>query len=286
MEILRTTKELREYRQQIASEFLHTKDFSVGLVPTMGALHDGHLSLIAQSGRRDSHTIVSIFVNPTQFGANEDFGKYPRTLESDLAKCAKSGVSAVFTPSVNELYPNFEGSLDEITLVPPKCMGYVLEGFLRPTHFSGVLQVVLKLFHLSGAHRAYFGKKDAQQLLLLQKMLEDFFIPLEIVPCEIIRDSDGLALSSRNIYLDKSQRERALCIPRTIFLLQEKIAQGSTDTQELENLAQKNLADVCVFYAHFFNHRLERIDTIKKGQSIFLLCVGVGTTRLLDNFWC
>ena len=117
-------------------------------------------------------------------------------------------------------------------------------------------------------------------------MLEDFFIPLEIVPCEIIRDSDGLALSSRNIYLDKSQRERALCIPRTIFLLQEKIAQGSTDTQELENLAQKNLADVCVFYAHFFNHRLERIDTIEKGQSIFLLCVGVGTTRLLDNFWC
>ena len=166
---------------------------SVGFVATMGALHKGHLSLIEKSLQENTHTIVSIFVNPTQFGENEDFGSYPRTLEADLALCEKAGVSAVFAPSVEDMY-----STDEITFNPPKNMGYILEGFDRPTHFAGVIAVVLKLFMLIKPRKAYFGQKDAQQVLILQKMVRDLFLDIEIVPCEIVRDDDGLALSSRN----------------------------------------------------------------------------------------
>ena len=162
MQVLQSIKELKAFRESLGVQ-------SVGLVPTMGALHKGHLSLISESSRHNAHTIVSIFVNPTQFGQNEDLSTYPRTLEQDLALCENLGVSAVFAPSVEEMY----ASDDEIAILPPKMMGYVLEGFDRPTHFAGVLQVVLKLFMLTRPHKAYFGKKDAQQVLiqLLIKLL-------------------------------------------------------------------------------------------------------------------
>lgn len=255
---------------------------SVGFVATMGALHKGHLSLIEKSLQENTHTIVSIFVNPTQFGENEDFGSYPRTLEADLALCEKAGVSAVFAPSVEDMY-----STDEITFNPPKNMGYILEGFDRPTHFAGVIAVVLKLFMLIKPRKAYFGQKDAQQVLILQKMVRDLFLDIEIVPCEIVRDDDGLALSSRNIYLSAKEREIALCIPRTIALVKKEIDNGEVKVDKLKALALESLTQsgTTFFYADFFNRELKPIAVIKKQESIFLIALRVGKTRLLDNLW-
>ena len=281
MQVLQSIKELKAFRESLGAQ-------SVGLVPTMGALHKGHLSLISESSRHNAHTIVSIFVNPTQFGQNEDLSTYPRTLEQDLALCENLGVSAVFAPSVEEMY----ASDDEIAILPPKMMGYVLEGFDRPTHFAGVLQVVIKLFMLTRPHKAYFGKKDAQQVLIVQKMIRDLHLPLEIVACPIVRDDDGLALSSRNVYLSAQERESALCIPRTIERIESALNQGVLETKELENLARQTLdsskspAPIHIFYAYFCDHSLAPIARIKRGESLFLLAVRVGRTRLLDNLWC
>lgn len=255
---------------------------SVGFVATMGALHKGHLSLIEKSLQENTHTIVSIFVNPTQFGENEDFGSYPRTLEADLALCERAGVSAVFAPSAEDMY-----STDEITFNPPKNMGYILEGFDRPTHFAGVIAVVLKLFMLIKPRKAYFGQKDAQQVLILQKMVRDLFLDIEIVPCGIVRDDDGLALSSRNIYLSAKEREIALCIPHTIVLVKKEIDNGEVKVDRLKALALESLTQsgTTLFYADFFNRELKPIAVIKKQESIFLLALRVGKTRLLDNLW-
>lgn len=269
--ILKTTQELKEWRESISG--------SLGFVPTMGALHAGHLSLLEASKAQNSHTLLSIFVNPTQFGANEDFGKYPRTLESDIALAQE--VDAIFAPEIAQMYP----SNDEITLNPPKLMGYVYEGAIREGHFAGVLQVVLKLFNLSRPTRAYFGQKDAQQLLLLQKMVKDFFLPLEIVPCPIVRDSDGLALSSRNIYLSKEQRELALTIPQTLQKIATLISQGEREVKKLYEFGMNELKDLQVDYLAFCNHSLEPIELIIPTQTLILLTCRVGNTRLLDNLW-
>lgn len=275
MKIIYSAADLRHYRKDVP----HTQ--SIGFVPTMGALHKGHLSLIESSLKDNERTIVSIFVNPTQFGANEDFSAYPRNIESDISLCKKAGVSAVFIPDVSQMY-----GLDETSFNPPTKMGYILEGFDRPTHFAGVLQVVLKLFMLISPHRAYFGQKDAQQVLLIKKMVSDLFLPIEIIPCPIQRDDDGLALSSRNIYLNAQERQRALCIPRTIMRLNDALQEGERDAQILNAMALSELSEVDrIFYAGFFNHHLESISYITKGESLFLLAVQVGKTRLLDNLW-
>lgn len=269
--ILKTTQELKEWRESIEG--------SLGFVPTMGALHAGHLSLLEASKKENSHTLLSIFVNPTQFGINEDFGKYPRTLESDIALA--KGVDAIFAPEISAMYPN----KDEITLNPPKLMGYVFDGAIREGHFAGVLQVVLKLFSLSRPNRAYFGKKDAQQLLILQKMVQDFFLPLEIVPCEIVRDSDGLALSSRNIYLSKEERALALHIPQTLQKIATLISQGEREVKKLYKFGMNELKDLQVDYLAFCNHSLEPLEFIIPTQTLILLTCKVGNTRLLDNLW-
>ena len=269
--LLKTTQKLKKWREGITG--------SLGFVPTMGALHAGHLSLLQASKAQNSHTLLSIFVNPTQFGANEDFGKYPRTLESDIALA--QGVDAIFAPEISEMYPN----KDEITLNPPKSMGSVYEGAIREGHFAGVLQVVLKLFNLSSPTRAYFGKKDAQQLLILQKMCKDFLLPLEIVPCEIVRDTDGLALSSRNVYLSKEERALALSIPQTLQKIASLIAQGESDVAKLYDFGMNELKDLQVDYLAFCNHSLEPIQSIIPSQTLILLTCKVGNTRLLDNLW-
>lgn len=275
MRVIRSVTEMKAYRSSLS------KNSSIGFVATMGALHRGHLSLIEASIKDNDYTIVSIFVNPTQFGLNEDFDAYPRTLEQDKALCEEAGVDAIFAPLVNDMY-----SIDEMKFIPPSKMGYILEGFDRPTHFAGVLHVVLKLFCLISPNRAYFGKKDAQQVLLVQKMANDLFLPVEIVPCPIQRDNDGLALSSRNIYLSKEERNRALCIPRTIDMLRAEIEREIISTNVLESLALQSLRSVDrVFYAGFFSHSLEPLDVVIKGNSIFLVAVKVGKTRLLDNLW-
>lgn len=281
MQVLQSIEALKAFRENLGIQ-------SVGLVPTMGALHKGHMSLIHQSCTQNAHTIVSIFVNPTQFGANEDLSTYPCTLEQDLALCESLGVSGVFVPSIEEMYP----SADELTILPPKMMGYVLEGFDRPTHFGGVLQVVLKLFMLVRPQKAYFGKKDAQQVLIVQKMLRDWHLPLEVVACPIVRDEDGLAFSSRNVYLSPQERTQALCIPKTIQCIESAISQGVYEVQELHKLvhktldSSKSLVPIHIFYTYFCDYNLAPIEKICKGESLFLLAVRVGKTRLLDNLWC
>lgn len=226
MRALETIAALREYRKSLKE--------SVGFVPTMGALHRGHQSLIERSLKENSHTIVSVFVNPTQFGANEDFSAYPRPLEKDLALCEKSGVSAVFVPKIGEMYP-YEAE-QRLKLYAPTFLSHSLEGAMRKGHFDGVVQVVLRLFHLTNPTRAYFGKKDAQQLLIIQHLVQDLLLDIEIAPCEIVRDDDNLALSSRNVYLNATERKQALAIPKALENIQQAIDKGEKACEKLKKL--------------------------------------------------
>lgn len=278
MKLLKDVQEIIAYRDSLP------KDFSIGLVPTMGALHDGHKSLIEASKQKDKHTFVSIFVNPTQFGANEDFLHYPRNIEKDLEICEKIGTDVVFIPEISQMY----SSSNEITIKAPKNMGYVYEGFIREGHFDGVLQIVMKLFGLVRPHHAYFGQKDAQQLLIIQKMIKDFFLPIELVPCPTKRDIDGLALSSRNVYLNAEQRQSALKISATLELIAQAIKGGEKRSLELLKIGKKALSgvkDLKVEYLDICDHQLVMSPIIKRDETIVLIAAKVGSTRLLDNLW-
>ncbi|MFT2607846.1 pantoate--beta-alanine ligase [Helicobacter pylori] len=275
MRVLETIATLREYRKSLKE--------SVGFVPTMGALHKGHQSLIERSLKENSHTIVSVFVNPTQFGANEDFSAYPRPLEKDLALCERLGVNAVFLPKTNEMYPyEIERRLK---LYAPTFLSYSLEGAMRKGHFDGVVQVVLRLFHLVHPTRAYFGKKDAQQLLIIQHLVKDLLLDIEITPCEIVRDDDNLALSSRNVYLNATQRKQALAIPKALESIKQAIDKGEKACKKLKKLGLEILETLEVDYLEFCNHKLEPLKTIEPANTLILVAARVGKTRLLDNLW-
>ncbi|WP_187840248.1 pantoate--beta-alanine ligase [Helicobacter pylori] len=275
MRVLETIVALREYRKSLKE--------SVGFVPTMGALHRGHQSLIERSLKENSHTIVSVFVNPTQFGANEDFSAYPRPLEKDLALCEKSGVSAVFLPKIGEMYP-YEAK-QRLKLYAPIFLSRSLEGAMRKGHFDGVVQVVLRLFHLVNPTRAYFGKKDAQQLLIIQHLVQDLLLDIEITPCEIVRDSDNLALSSRNVYLSATERKQALAIPKALENIQQAIDKGEKACEKLKKLGLEILKNLEVDYLECCNHKLEPLKTIEPANTLVLVAARVGKTRLLDNLW-
>ncbi|GAA8479794.1 pantoate--beta-alanine ligase [Helicobacter pylori] len=275
MRVLETIATLRECRKSLEE--------SVGFVPTMGALHKGHQSLIERSLKENPHTIVSVFVNPTQFGANEDFSAYPRPLEKDLALCEKLGVSVVFAPKVSEMYP-YEAK-QRLKLYAPKFLSCSLEGAVRKGHFDGVVQVVLKLFHLINPTRAYFGKKDAQQLLIIEHLVKDLLLDIEIVPCEIVRDSDNLALSSRNVYLNVTERKQALAIPKALENIKQAIDKGEKACEKLKKLGLEILETLEVDYLEFCNHKLESLKTIEPTNTLILVAARVGKTRLLDNLW-
>ncbi|WP_187845166.1 pantoate--beta-alanine ligase [Helicobacter pylori] len=275
MRALETIAALREYRKSLKE--------SVGFVPTMGALHKGHQSLIERSLKENPHTIVSVFVNPTQFGANEDFSAYPRPLEKDLALCEGLGVNAVFAPEVSEMYP-YEAE-QRLKLYAPKFLSSSLEGAVRHGHFDGVVQVVLKLFHLVNPTRAYFGKKDAQQLLIIQHLVKDLLLDIEIAPCEIARDSDHLALSSRNVYLNARERKQALAIPKALENIKQAIDKGEKACEKLKKLGLEILKNLEVDYLEFCNHKLEPLKTIEPANTLILVAARVGKTRLLDNLW-
>ncbi|WRA99821.1 pantoate--beta-alanine ligase [Helicobacter pylori] len=275
MRALETIATLREYRKSLKE--------SVGFVPTMGALHKGHQSLIERSLKENSHTIVSVFVNPTQFGANEDFNAYPRPLEKDLALCERLGVSAVFVPKTSEMYP-YEIE-QRLKLYAPTFLSHSLEGAMRKGHFDGVVQVVLRLFHLVNPTRAYFGKKDAQQLLIIQHLVKDLLLDIEIAPCEIVRDSDNLALSSRNVYLNATQRKQALAIPKALENIKQAINKGEKACEKLKKLGLGILKTLEVDYLEFCNHKLEPLKTIEPANTLVLVAARVGKTRLLDNLW-
>ncbi|WP_120807189.1 pantoate--beta-alanine ligase [Helicobacter pylori] len=275
MRVLETIATLREYRKSLEE--------SVGFVPTMGALHKGHQSLIERSLKENSHTIVSVFVNPTQFGANEDFSAYPRPLEKDLALCEELGVNAVLVPEMSEMYP-YETE-QRLKLYAPTFLSRSLEGAMRKGHFDGVVQVVLRLFHLVNPTRAYFGKKDAQQLLIIQHLVKDLLLDIEIAPCEIVRDSDNLALSSRNVYLNATERKQALAIPKALENIKQAIDKGEKACEKLKKLGLEILENLEVDYLEFCNHKLEPLKTIEPTNTLILVAARVGKTRLLDNLW-
>jgi pantoate--beta-alanine ligase len=272
MREFKNPKELKSFREDLRG--------SVGFVPTMGALHEGHISLIKRSVKENDHTIVSIFVNPTQFLEGEDLNKYPRKIEADRKICELAGVDILFLPTINSIYAK-----DEMRFLAPKIKGSVLEGAKRPGHFDGVLQIVLKLLNITSPTRAYFGKKDAQQLYLINKMADDLFMGVEIVPCEIVRESDGLALSSRNVYLTPDERKRALSISKSLKKATKLITEGVTDVEVIKTEMREVMSLIEVEYVEIVDRDFNLLEEIEIKNSIILVAARVGTTRLIDNMW-
>ncbi len=270
-------KNIREWKKE------NTK---IGLVPTMGALHKGHASLIETAKKTCDKVVVSVFVNPIQFGPNEDFDKYPRTIENDLELCKKLGVDIVFAPTPKEMYgENTKLSNTELTFVcPPYNLVDCLCGKARPGHFDGVATVVLKLFNIVKPDYAFFGQKDAQQLFILKKMVKDLNIDLTIVPCPIVRETDGLALSSRNTYLSKNERENALTISKALKEIEKLYNSGTVDTNILFDAGFSILnPNIELEYLEFRDFEtFEKIHTARK-NTLVAIAAKSGKTRLIDN---
>ncbi|MCO4323979.1 MULTISPECIES: pantoate--beta-alanine ligase [Mammaliicoccus] len=264
----------------IVSQF-KSQGKTIGLVPTMGALHDGHLKMMKQSIEENDVTAVSIFVNPLQFGPNEDFDDYPRPFESDLQKLKQIGVDYVFHPTVEEMYP---GEL-EMTITVGR-LAQVLEGKKRPGHFDGVVTVVNKLFNIIQPTRAYFGKKDAQQLAIIEKMVEDFNHSIQIVPIDIVREADGLAKSSRNIYLTEEERKEAVHLSKSLALAKKKYDERERNSdvliQTITQYLESNVSGDIVEVAIYSYPELEEQHTIE-GQIFISLAVKFSQARLIDN---
>ena len=272
MKIISDPSELKEY--------LKNNNKTVGFVPTMGALHEGHISLINRASEENDIVIVSIFVNPTQFLKGEDLDKYPSREEADKKICSFAGVDILFFPNADDIYTS-----DEVTLQAPNVRGYVLEGLSRPGHFSGVLTVVMKLLNIVSPTRAYFGKKDAQQLNLIMLMVKQLFMSVEIVPIDTVRESDGLALSSRNIYLNKYDREEALKISASLHVCSRMVSRNILDSCEIIDSMRETLYPLEVVYVEILNRNFEKIEQVEIGNSIVLVEAISGETRLLDNIW-
>ncbi len=260
-----------------------TSGKSIGLVPTMGALHAGHASLIAASSSRDDLTIVSIFVNPTQFAPNEDLAKYPRTFEADKQLALAHGAQIIFYPDVTELYPTGEPTWVEVT----GDITRVLCGKSRPIHFRGVTTVVSKLFNIIKPTRAYFGQKDAQQVQVLKKMVRDLMFDLELIVLPIIRESDGLALSSRNIYLSASERASALVLSTSLQLAQTAFSKGERNPEKILTLVLNNIATeklATVDYVEIWQlPDLTCCTNPMRAKNLLAVAVYFGQTRLIDN---
>lgn len=255
----------------------------IGLVPTMGYLHEGHASLIRRARQECDRVVVSVFVNPTQFAPGEDLEAYPRDFERDRQLCRQMGVDLIFHPAPEEMYPKGFGT----TIAMDKSMTGALCGKTRPTHFQGVCTVVCKLFGLTHADRAYFGQKDAQQLAIIRKMNRDLDLGLTIVGCPIVREPDGLAKSSRNVYLNPQERQAALVLSRAVRLGQEKVARGETDADAIvaamkEEVEKEPLARIDYVEA-VDDTDLRPAHTVVPG-TLFAMAVYIGKTRLIDNF--
>ena len=279
IQVIRTISELSQHVKKLKSN-----QETIGVVPTMGALHQGHLSLVERSLTQTDKTIVTVFVNPTQFAANEDLDKYPRTLESDLENLqTMEGAEkiAVFAPTNEEVYP-----ADFSTQVQPPKVSKKLEGEFRPSHFGGVATVVLKLLNMTQATFAFFGQKDFQQVAVIKQMVKDLNVPTQIVTCPIVRDPDGLAMSSRNAYLSTEHRIIALSISKTLNEIEKQISGGLRDGFEVITEMRQMLIDGgvdSIDYAIIANpETLETSDPIEL-PAVALIAVHVGSTRLIDN---
>ena len=273
MQLATTVPEMRALRRAMTG--------AVGLVPTMGYLHEGHLALVRAARERDDHVVVSIFVNPTQFGPGEDFERYPRDEERDLALLRKEGADVVLLPSVDEMYP--EG---DSTFVEVKGVTEVLEGACRPGHFRGVTTVVGKLLSIVQPHRAYFGQKDAQQLAVIHKLVRDLHFDVEIVAVPTVREQDGLAMSSRNAYLSPRERAAALVLSKALRRAEELFAAGEREAERLreamrEVIAQEPLAQVD-YVSVADTETLRELDDVTC-PALASLAVRIGATRPIDN---
>lgn len=277
---MNTVKTIEEVRKQVRA--WRREGLTVGLVPTMGYLHEGHQSLIARSVAENDRTVVSDFVNPIQFGPTEDLATYPRDLAHDAELCEKTGADLIFNPEPDEMYaPDFCTYVDMDHLTKGLC------GASRPIHFRGVCTVVSKLFHIVQPDRAYFGQKDAQQLAVIRRMVRDLNMPLEIIGCPIIREADGLAKSSRNTYLSAEERQAALCLSRGLRKGKAAMDAGETDAAKVK----------AIITAEIEAEPLSRIDYVEivdwnnlepvastEGSILTAIAVYIGKTRLIDNF--
>lgn len=274
MQVAKTIADLRQWRTATPSP--------VGFVPTMGYLHEGHLSLARHARAETASVIVSIFVNPTQFAPHEDFQRYPRDLERDLALLAQVDVDAVFVPGVEEMYP--EGAS---TCVEVAGLSAILEGASRPGHFRGVATVVSKLFHLVEPQRAYFGEKDFQQLRLIQQMVRELLMPIEVVGCPTVREPDGLAMSSRNAYLNAAERRAATTLSHALFEADGLAKAGERDAAKLHAVVHSLLEHEPLaridYVAVVHPHTLQPLTVIGPEGAQICLAVWIGNTRLIDN---
>ncbi|HUB53021.1 MAG TPA: pantoate--beta-alanine ligase [Terracidiphilus sp.] len=277
MQILRTVAELREWSRGERNDGGNT----IGLVPTMGALHAGHASLIRAAVESTGFVAVSIFVNPTQFGPNEDYARYPRNFEADCALAKANGAHAIFAPTVEELYP-----AGAATFVNVEGLSSRLDGASRPGHFRGVATVVTKLLIAAEPDRAFFGQKDAAQVAIIRRMVTDLRIGTEIVVCPIVRESDGLALSSRNAYLSAAERGQALVLSQAIRKVESAFAAGERNASTLIQSALETFAQEPAVRADYVElvdwSTLEPIKTAAPG-ALFAVAAYVGSTRLIDN---
>jgi len=257
---------------------------TIGFVPTMGYLHEGHLSLVRAARKDCDLVVVSIFVNPLQFGPREDFATYPRDLERDLRLAEAEGVDYVFVPSVEEMYPQGFSTYVEVTgeLTEKMC------GRSRPGHFRGVTTVVMKLFQIVQPTKAYFGQKDAQQALVIRRMVQDLNVPVEVITCPIVREEDGLAMSSRNVYLNPEERKQALALPQALNAGKELVEKGERDPQKVrERILEvlQNSPGVRVDYVEVCNgENLADLEKLK-GPVLLAAAVWVGKARLIDNIY-
>ena len=273
MKVIENIDEMRELRQRLTKP--------IGFVPTMGYLHKGHLALVRQARAENLSLVVSIFVNPSQFGPQEDFKHYPRDTQRDLALLEKEKTDIVFMPSVTEMYPSQFNSWVEVSKITER-----LEGAARPGHFKGVTTVVAKLFNIIQPTRAYFGQKDAQQAIVIKKMVVDLNMNLEIVTVPTVREPDGLAMSSRNIYLNSRERQAALVLYQALSLAQQLWSQGERDAQTIRQrmtdlIKKQPLADID-YVSIADTATLDELDTVNP-PALVSLAVRIGKTRLIDN---
>lgn len=264
-----------------------TEGLKVGLVPTMGALHEGHLSLIKKAKSTCDKVVVSVFVNPIQFGPSEDFDKYPRTLEEDMKLCDGEGVNVVFAPSAREMYGNNRLSNDTLTYIyPPYFYVDKLCGKSRVGHFDGVCTVVMKLFNIVQPDCAFFGQKDAQQVIIIKKMVNDLNIPIEIVQCPIVREESGLALSSRNKYLSEVGKKDALVLSQILNNIKACYKRGITNIEALKETAYSYLTEKHdLEYLEIYNRETLEEESDANEKSIALIACKVDGVRLIDNIY-
>jgi len=278
MQIIEKAKEM-----QYICEKIRNSCKKIGFVPTMGALHEGHLSLVRKAREENEVVVVSIFVNPIQFGPNEDYNRYPRTFESDCEKLKKESVDYLFFPSVEEMYPaGFE------TYVSLRKLPNHLCGLSRPGHFDGVATVVTKLFNIVKPHKSYFGQKDYQQAKIIERMVSDLNIDTEVIMMPIVRESDGLAMSSRNSYLNPEERKKAICLYKSLLKAKEMIEGKEKSPEKIKEEMKKLILEIApdakIDYISIVNPQtLDDVSEIKD-TVVVALAVFIGSTRLIDNF--